>query len=112
MACVARLEPRQSPQVVLARLMFQGPLQYSMEKDGPWVLRDLADVATDKARRSLLLRMATYLARVDVSAEMEPVREAVKDSPALTAELEELHQGKCADASSALRHKSKGVSAR
>lgn len=93
LACVARLEPRRSPQVVLARLMFQGPLQYSMEKDGPWVLRALANVATDKARRSLLLRMTIYLVRTDVSVEMEPVREAVKDSPALTAELEELIKG-------------------
>lgn len=89
-ACVARLEPRRSGQMVLARLMFQGPLQYSVEKDGSWVLRDLANAATDKARRSLLLRMMTYLARTDVSAEMEPVREAVKDSPPLTAELEAL----------------------
>ncbi|MCO5975193.1 NACHT domain-containing protein [Ideonella oryzae] len=90
LACVARLESRRSAQMVLARLMFQGPLQYSMEKDGPWVLRDLANAGTDKARRSLLLRMTTYLARTDVPAEMQPVREAVKDSPALTAELEEL----------------------
>jgi hypothetical protein len=90
LACVARLEPRRSGQMVLARLMFQGPLQYSMEKDGPWVLHDLANAATNKARRSLLLRMTTYLARTDVPAEMQPVRKAVKDSPALTAELEEL----------------------
>lgn len=93
LACVARLESRRSPQVLLTRLMFQGPLQYSLEKDGPWVLRDLANIATDKARRSLLLRMTTYLVRTDQSAEMEPVREAVKDSPALTAELEKLIQG-------------------
>lgn len=90
LACVVLFEPRRSPQIVLARLMFQGPLRYSMEKDGPWVLRDLANAATDKARRSLLLRMMTYLARADVPAEMEQVREAVKDSPTLTAELEAL----------------------
>ena len=90
LACVARLEPRRSAQMVLVRLMFQGPLQYSMEKDGPWLLRDLANAATDKARRSLLLRMSTYLVRTDVPAEIEPVRQAVKDSAPITAELEEL----------------------
>lgn len=89
-ACVARLEPQRSTQAMLARLMFQGPMQYSIEKDGPWVLHDLGNVATDKARRSLLLRMTTYLVRTDAPAEIEPMRTAVKDSPGLTAELEEL----------------------
>jgi hypothetical protein len=90
LACVSGLAPRRSPQIVLASLMFQGPLRYSMEKDGSWVLRDLANAATDKVRRSLLLRMTTYLARTDVSAEMDAVRKAVKDSPTLTVELENL----------------------
>jgi hypothetical protein len=89
-ACVARLEPRRSTQALLARLMFQGPLRYSIEKDGPWVLQDLADVATDNARRSLLLRMTTYMVRTDLPGEINPVRAAVKDSPALLSELDEL----------------------
>lgn len=90
LTCVARLEPRRSIQAVLGRLMFQGPLHYSIEKEGPWVLRDLADVTTDKARRSLLLRMVTFLVRTDVPAEIDPVRAAVRDSPALLSELAEL----------------------
>lgn len=89
-ACVARLEPRRSTQALLARLMFHGPLRYSIEKDGPWVLRDLADVTKDKTRRSLMLRMLTYLTRIDVPAEIDRVWAAVKDSPALLSEFNEL----------------------
>jgi hypothetical protein len=89
-ACVARLERRRSTQALFGRLMFQGPLRYSIEKDGPWVLRDLADVARDKAHRSLLLRMTTYLVHTHAPAEIDPVRSAVKDSTALMSEFDEL----------------------
>lgn len=86
-ACVARMEPGRSTHALLARLMFQGPLRYSFEKDGPWVLRDLADVTRDMSRRSLMLRMVTSLVRTTVSADVDQVRVAVKDSPVLLSEL-------------------------
>lgn len=91
LAWISRLDPCIRPaQVVASRLMFQAPLQYSMEKDGPWILRELANVANDNLRRSILLQMMTYLAQTDVPAELESVRAAVKDSTSLTAELAEL----------------------
>jgi hypothetical protein len=89
-ACVARLEPRRATQALLARLMFQGPLQYSGERDAPWVLKDLANASTDKARRSMLLRMMVYLAPAEESHAMVSVRAAVGDSPALISELDAL----------------------
>ncbi|MEJ8850740.1 hypothetical protein [Variovorax rhizosphaerae] len=88
--CVARLEPRRSTQALFGRLISRGPLRYSIEKDGAWLLRDLADVTMDQARRSLLLRMTTYLMRRDVPAEIDLARVAVNDSPALLSELDEL----------------------
>lgn len=90
LACVAHLEPRRSSTALLARLISDGPLRYSLEKDGPWVLRCLADVTAVKARRSLLLRLMIYLVRTDVPAEIDPVRAAVEDSPALISALDEL----------------------
>lgn len=89
-ACTARLERRREPQSMVGRLLFQGPIEYSQDKDQPWILNALADTNSDSKRRTILLHMVVFLAPAGgpISA-MDPVRAAIADSLALTNDLAE-----------------------
>ena len=63
--CTAQLEPRREPQSMLGRMLFQGPIEYSQDKDQPWILNALADAGADRKRRTVLLRMVVFLAPAD-----------------------------------------------
>lgn len=86
--CTARLEPRREPQSMLGRMLFQGPIEYSQDKDHPWILNALADAGADGKRRAVLLRMIVFLAPAEgAESSLDPVRAAIADSPMLTNEL-------------------------
>lgn len=89
-SCTARLERRREPQSMVGRLLFQGPIEYSQDKDQLWIVKALADASADRKRRAVLLRMAVLLAPADgPKSAMNPVRAAIVDSPALRTELAE-----------------------
>ena len=88
--CTARLEPRREPQSMLGRMLFQGPVEYSQDKDQPWILNALADTGAGSKRRAVLLRMIVFLAPAEgAESSLDPVRAAIADSPTLTNELAE-----------------------
>jgi hypothetical protein len=88
--CTARLEQRREPQSMLGRLLFQGPIEYSYDKDETWILDALADACANSKRRSVLLRMIVFLVSADGAENLlDPVRAAISDSPTLTKELAE-----------------------
>ena len=88
--CISRLDRRHGIDQVLGRLMFQGPLKYDRERDGPWVLTAMAETRADQKRRSVLLRLMVALDPADRSAEaIAAMQAAVADSPKLLAELAE-----------------------
>lgn len=89
-ACAARLERRREPQSMVGRVLFQGPIEYSQDKDQPWIVNALTDASVDRKRRALLLRMVVFLAPAEgPKSNMDSVRSAIADSPALTTELAE-----------------------
>lgn len=95
--CTARLEPRREPQSMLGRVLFQGPIQYSQDKDQSWILNALADAGADGKRRAVLLRMVVSLAPADGDeSSLELVRAAIADSPTLTNQLDEQLKAKVA----------------
>ena len=88
--CTARLEPRREPQSMVGRVLFQGPIQYSQDKDQSWILNALADAGADSKRRAVLLRMIVSLAPADGDeSSLDLVRAAIADSPTLTNQLAE-----------------------
>ena len=89
-ACIGNLDRRYGVNSVLGRLMFQGPMQYDVERDGAWVLGALAETNVDPLRRSILLRLRVALEPADRSeAAVAAMQAAVADSPKLVAELAE-----------------------
>ena len=99
LACLARLERRHAIHGLLGRLMYQGPLQYSLEKDAAWILRDLADAGTDPARRSMLLHMLMQLVDEGEVDQVDPIRAAIADSAALVSELDSLLKARASNRS-------------
>ena len=88
--CTARLERRREPQSMLGRVMFEGPIEYSQDKDQRWIMNALADASADRKCRAVLLRMVVFLAPIDdPDSTMDSVRAAIADSHALTAQLTE-----------------------
>jgi hypothetical protein len=93
--CTGRLEPRRASQSMLGRVLFQGPIEYSQDKDQPWILNALANSGADSKRRAVLLRMVVFLVPTDgAESSMDSVRAAIADSPTLTNELAEQLRGK------------------
>lgn len=89
-ACVARLDRRHGANRMLGSLMFQGPLKYDRERDGPWVLAAMAEIGTDQTRRSVLLHLMVALDPADRSDEaIAAMQAAIADSPKLLAVLAE-----------------------
>ena len=88
--CTARLESVRAPQSMLGRMLFQGPIKYSQDKDQPWILNALADTCAGSKLRAVLLRMIVLLAPAEsAESSLDPVRAAISDSPTLTTELAE-----------------------
>lgn len=89
LACVASLGGDRSAMCRLARIVYEGALNYTLGRDGPWVLAALADVEVSPERRAVLLRLAAHLYAIEggLKDPLDVLRGAVADSTALTEEL-------------------------
>ncbi|MNY86612.1 hypothetical protein D3C78_28200 [compost metagenome] len=89
MACVESLGGDHSAIYLLNRIVYEGALNYNLERDSRWVQAALADVQMSLERRAVLLRLAAHLYAIEggIKDGEGALREAVADSTALTAEL-------------------------
>ncbi|GAB2528038.1 NACHT domain-containing protein [Simplicispira piscis] len=89
LACVESLGGDRSARYRLVRIVYDGALNYTLERDGPWVRAALADVQMSHERRAVLLHLAAHLHAIEGSLKdgEGALRGAVADSNALTDEL-------------------------
>lgn len=89
LACVESLGGDRSARYRLVRIVYEGALNYSLERDGPWVEAALADVQASQERRAVLLHLAAHLYAIEGSLKdgEGALRGAVADATGLTDEL-------------------------
>lgn len=89
LACVDSLGGDRSAKYRLVRIVYEGALKYTLERDGPWAQVALADVQMSPERRAILLHLAAHLYAIEGGLKdgEGPLRGAVADSTALTDEL-------------------------
>ena len=89
LACVESLGGDCSARYRLVRIVYEGALNYTLERDGPWVQAALADVQVSPGRRAVLLRLAAHLYAIEGGLKdgEGALRGAVADSTALNDEL-------------------------
>lgn len=89
LACVESLGGDRSARYRLVRIVYEGALDYTLDRDGQWVLAALADEESSAKHRSVLLHLAAHLNATARGLEdrAEVLRPAVADSTALTNEL-------------------------
>ena len=89
LVCVESLGGDRSARYRLVRIVYEGALNYTLERDGVWVQAALADTEASPERRSVLLRLAAHLFAIggDLKDDLNALRVAVADSTALTEEL-------------------------
>lgn len=89
LACVESLGGDRSARYRLVRIVYEGPLNYTLERDGPWVKAALADAEVSQERRAVLLHLAAHLYAIEGGLQdgAGALRVAVSDSTALTDEL-------------------------
>lgn len=89
LACVESLGGDRSARYRLIRIVYEGALNYTLERDGPWVQAALADVQVSQERRAVLLHLAAHLYAIEGGLKdgAGALRGAVADSTALTEEL-------------------------
>jgi hypothetical protein len=89
LACVESLGGDRSARYRLVRIVYEGALNYTLERDGPWVQAALADVQMSPERRAVLLHLAAHLYAIEggPNGGEDALRRAVADSTALTDEL-------------------------
>lgn len=89
LACVESLGGDRSARYRLVRIVYEGALNYTLERDGPWVVTALADVQMSPERRAVLLHLAAHLYAIEggLKEGAGALRGAVADSTALTDEL-------------------------
>jgi hypothetical protein len=89
LACVESLGGDRSARLRLVRIVYEGALNYTLERDYPWVQAALADVQMPPERRAVLLHLAAHLHAIEGSLKESEgaLRIAVADSTALTEEL-------------------------
>lgn len=88
----ASLHSRNEPQAVWGRVVFNGALRYTPERDQRWALKALSKRDEPLARRQMLLRLALRLgsdAEGKVATQKQ-IRKAVKDSKELVNQLDDL----------------------
>lgn len=73
----------------LVRIVYEGGLNYTLERDGPWVWAALADVQSPPERRAVLLHLGAHIYAIEGGLKdgEDILREAVADSTALNDEL-------------------------
>lgn len=89
LACMESLGGDRSARYRLVRIVYEGALNYTLERDGPWVQAALADVQMSPEHRAVLLRLAAHLYAIEGSLKdgEDDLRGAVDDSTALNEEL-------------------------
>ncbi|NTV09508.1 MAG: ATP-binding protein [Zoogloea sp.] len=89
LACLESLGGDRSARYRLVRIVYEGALNYTLERDGPWVQAALADVQMSPDRRAVLLHLAAHLYAIEGGLKdgEGALRRAVADSTALTDEL-------------------------
>ncbi len=89
LACVESLGSDRSARYRLVRIVYEGALNYKLERDGPWVRAALADVQMWPERRAVLLHLAAHLYATEGSLKdgEGALRGVVADSTALIDEL-------------------------
>lgn len=92
LACVESLGGDRSARYRLNRVVYEGALNYTLERDGPWAQAALADVQMSQERRAVLLHLATHLYAIEggLKSGAGALSGAVADSTALTDELNSL----------------------
>lgn len=89
LACVESLGGDRSARYRLVRIIHEGALNYTLERDGSWAQAALADVEVSQERRAVLLQLAAHLYAIEggLTDGLDALRGAVADSTALTEEL-------------------------
>lgn len=91
LACIAMFKPERGVQYRYVRLVYEGALSYSTERDWQWVLVALSEPEAAAESRAVLLQLAVHLAAVGSSGatEFDAIRRAVADSFVLLTQLNE-----------------------
>jgi hypothetical protein len=89
LACVESLGGDRGARYRLVRIVYEGALNYTLQRDGPWVQAALADVQMSPERRAVLLHLAAHLYAIKggLKEGEDALRGVVADSAALTDEL-------------------------
>lgn len=90
LACVALFTANRGVEYQYLRLVYEGALSYSPEKDWRWVLNALSQTGTTLDYRGVLLRLATHLAsaRSGDPSDFDAIRLVVADSSVLLEQLD------------------------
>jgi hypothetical protein len=89
LACVESLGGDRGARYRLVRIVYEGALNYTLGRDGPWVRAALADVQMSPDRRAVLLHLAAHLYAIEGGLKdgEGALRGALADSTALNDEL-------------------------
>lgn len=89
LASVESLGGDRSARYRLNRIVYEGALNYTLERDGPWVKAALANVQVPQERRAVLLHLAAHVYAIEGGLKngADALRVAVADSTVLTDEL-------------------------
>jgi len=89
LTCVESLSGDRSARYRLVRIVYEGALNYTLKRDGPWVQEALADVQMSPERRAVLLHLAAHLYAIEGGLKNgeDALRGAVADSTTLSEEL-------------------------
>ena len=89
LACVESLADDRSARYRLVRIVYEGALNYSLDRDGQWVLAALAEAEASPERRAVLLHLAAHLYAIEdgLNDGLDTLRQAVSDSTSLADEL-------------------------
>jgi hypothetical protein len=92
LACVESLGGDRSARYRLDRVVYQGALNYKLERDGPWAQAALADIQMSPEHRAVLLHLAAHLYAIEgiLKDGAGALRGAVADSAVLTDELNQI----------------------
>lgn len=89
LACVESLGGDRSARYRLVRIVYEGALNYTLERDGQWVEAALADIQVPPERRAVLLHLAAHVYAIEgcLKDRAGALRVTVADSTVLTVEL-------------------------
>lgn len=92
LACVESLGGDRTARYRLVRIVYEGALNYTMDRDGQWVLAALSEVGASAERRAVLLHLAAHLYATAGSADdgVDSLGNAVSDSDSLKDELKSI----------------------